>query len=47
MESLQEALLNHGRPTAVSFHIYEILCEAGYDDEEIAEVASALEDIVS
>lgn len=47
MDALQETLLNHGRPSAVAFHIYEMLSEAGYDDEEITEVASALEDIVS
>lgn len=47
MDKLQEALLDHGRPNALAFHIYEMLSEAGYDDEEISEVASALEDIVS
>lgn len=47
MDKLREALLDHGRPNALAFHIYEILHEAGYDDEEISEVASALEDIVN
>jgi hypothetical protein len=45
--SLEESLLNHTRSAQVAFHFYELLGEAGYDDEEIAEIASALEDIVS
>ena len=45
-EQLKESLLNHGRPKAVAFHIYELLSEAGYDDEQIGEVSSALMDIV-
>jgi hypothetical protein len=47
LQQLEESLLTHGRPALVAFHFYEILSKAGYDDEEIADVASALEDIVS
>ncbi len=46
LKQLQESLNNHGRPTAVAFHIYELLSEAGYDDAMIEEVSSALMDIV-
>lgn len=44
---LQESLLTHNRPVQVAFHIYEILSEAGCDDEFIIEVSEALEDIVA
>ena len=47
LDAIEEDLLNHSRPIQVAFHIYELLSEAGYDDEYIHEVASALEDIVS
>ena len=47
MEALQAALAEHSRPVTVAFDIYEMLSAAGYTDEEIVEVASALEDIVS
>jgi hypothetical protein len=47
LKALEESLLNHSRPAQVAFHIYELLCGAGYDDEYIEEVAAALEDIVS
>jgi hypothetical protein len=47
LETLEEALLNSSRPVQVAFHLYEILSEAGYDDECIHEVASSLEDIVA
>lgn len=47
LRAIEESLLNHGRPVQVAFHFYELLSEAGYDDEYIQEVASALEDIVS
>ena len=46
MEALQESLLNHSRPAQIAFQFYEMLSEAGYNDEEIAEVTSALEDIL-
>ncbi len=47
LQQLQETLLTHGRPVQVAFHLYEILCNAGYDDDSIAEVAEALADIVT
>jgi hypothetical protein len=47
LQTLEESLLTHVRPVSVAFHFYELLCEAGFDDEEIAEVASAMKDIVS
>jgi len=47
LHAIEEALLNHSRPTQVAFHIFELLSSAGYDDEYISEVASALDDIVS
>jgi len=43
---LQESLLTHCRPVQVAFHLYEILSEAGYDDNMISEVSEALTDIV-
>lgn len=47
LEAIEEALLNHSRPTQVAFHFYELLSVAGYDDEYISEVATAMEDIVA
>ena len=47
LEQLNEALLNHCRPAAVAFHIYEILSEGGYNDETIHEISEALADIVA
>ena len=47
LERLKEALLNNGRPVEIAFHIYEILSEAGCDDDSIGEISSALDDIVS
>jgi uncharacterized protein YpiB (UPF0302 family) len=47
LRAVEESLLNHNRPIQVAFHFYELLSKAGYDDEYIQEVASALEDIVS
>lgn len=47
LQQLQESLLTHGRPVQIAFHIYEILSEAGYNDEMIEEVSQALIDIVS
>lgn len=44
---IEESLLNHSRPSQVAFHFYELLSNAGYSDEDILEVSSALEDIVS
>ena len=46
LNALEESLLNNSRPVQVAFNIYEILSEAGCDDEYIHEVAEALEDIV-
>jgi len=47
MNTLQELLFNHCGPAQIAFQFYEKLREAGYDDEEILEVAVALEDIVN
>jgi hypothetical protein len=47
LQQLQESLLTQSRPVQVAFHIYEILSEAGYDDELISEVSGALTDIVA
>lgn len=44
---LQESLLTQARPVQVAFHVYEILSEAGFDDELITEVSAALADIVA
>ena len=47
LQQLQESLLTHSRPVQVAFNIFEILSEAGYDDDLIAEVSEALADIVA
>ncbi|MFZ4858127.1 MAG: hypothetical protein ACOYL3_17195 [Desulfuromonadaceae bacterium] len=47
LQQLQESLLTQSRPVQVAFNIYEILSEAGYDDELISEVSEALTDIVA
>lgn len=47
LQQLHESLLTHSRPVQVAFHLYEILSEAGYDDEMISEVTEALADIVA
>jgi hypothetical protein len=47
LQQLQETLLTHGRPVQVAFHIFELLSEAGYDDDLIHEIAEALDDIVA
>ncbi len=47
LQQLQESLLTHCRPVQVAFHMYEILIEAGYDDEMIGEVSDAMADIVA
>ena len=47
LQQLQESLLTHCRPVQVAFHLYEILSEAGYDDDMINEVTEALADIVA
>jgi len=47
LSELEESLAVHDRTTKIGFMIYELLSKAGYDDEEIAEVGSAIMDIVS
>jgi DNA-directed RNA polymerase specialized sigma54-like protein len=47
LQAIHESLLNHDRPVAIAFHIYELLDNAGYHDDDIQEVAAALEDIVN
>jgi hypothetical protein len=44
---LAEALDSHDRTVKVGFMFYELLNKAGYDDEEISEVANAMIDIVN
>ena len=44
---LEESLSVHDRTVKVGFLVYELLSEAGYSDEEIEEVAHAIQDIVS
>lgn len=47
LSELEESLTMHDRTVKIGFMIYELLNKAGYDDEEIAEVAHAIEDIVN
>jgi hypothetical protein len=47
LSELEESLSVHDRTVKIGFMLYELLSKAGYDDEEIAEVAQAMEDIVS
>ena len=47
LQQLQESLLTHSRPVQIAFHLYEILSEAGYDDDMISEVSESLADIVA
>jgi hypothetical protein len=44
---LAESLTTHDRTVKIGFMLYELLTKAGYDDEEVAEVANAMVDIVS
>jgi len=44
---IAESLSTHDRTVKIGFMFYELLSKAGYDDEEIAEVANAMVDIVS
>jgi hypothetical protein len=47
LTELEESLSIHDRTVKVGFMLYELLSKAGYDDEEIHEVANAMVDIVS
>ena len=47
LSELEESLEVHDRTVKIGFMLYELLSKAGYDDEEIAEVANAMVDIVS
>jgi hypothetical protein len=47
LSELEESLSTHDRTVKIGFMIYELLMKAGYDDEEISEVANAMVDIVS
>lgn len=47
LSELEESLSVHDRTVKIGFMLYEILTTAGYDDEEIAETANAMVDIVS
>jgi hypothetical protein len=42
LAELEECLTTHDRTVKIGFMIYELLTAAGYDDEEIIEVASAI-----
>jgi len=44
---VSESLRTHGTPGQIAFTFYELLQQADYTDEEISEVADALNDIVS
>ena len=44
---IAESLSVHDRTVKIGFMLYELLSKAGYDDEEILEVANAMVDIVS
>jgi hypothetical protein len=46
LSEFEESLSVHDRTIKIGFMIYELLSKAGYDDEEIHEVATAIEDIV-
>lgn len=41
-----EALGSHARPGVMAFTFYELMKDAGYTDEEVREVATALNAIV-
>jgi hypothetical protein len=45
--ALAEALSSHERTVKLGFMIYEILSAAGYEDEDIHEIADSMIDIVS
>lgn len=47
LNQLQESLLTNGRPVLIAFHLYELLSEAGYNDELTEEISAALTDIVA
>jgi hypothetical protein len=47
LEQLTDSLTIHERTAKIGFMFYEILLEAGYDDDEILEVADSMRDIVS
>jgi len=42
-----ETIQQHSKPGAIAFMFYELLQSADYSDEEIAEVADSLHDLVS
>jgi hypothetical protein len=46
LSDLEESLTVHDRTVKIGFMIYELLSTAGYDDDEIVEVGSAILDIV-
>lgn len=47
LSDLEESLSTHDRTVKIGFMLYELLTAAGYDDEEISDVANAMIDIVS
>jgi len=42
LEGVATSLRVHVKPSLVGFMLYDLLKEAGYDDEEIHDVASAM-----
>lgn len=44
---IAESLGVHDRTVKIGFMLYELLSKAGYEDEEILEVANSMVDIVS
>jgi len=47
LSELKESLEAHGRTVKIYFMLYKLRNKAGYNDEEIAVVAQAMDDIVS
>ena len=44
LQGVATSLRVHGKPTLVGFMLYDLLKDAGYDDEEIHDVATAMID---
>jgi hypothetical protein len=46
LQGVATSLRVHAKPSLVGFMLYDLLKEAGYDDEEIQDVASAMTESV-
>ena len=44
--SLTYKIKDHGKPGQIAFLVYELLTDAGYSDDEIREVGSAVSALV-